>query len=1001
MRLRFAGARADALRVTGISASATVLAAALAACAGGGTTSSGRPLPGFPSSTAAPTTAPVPASKTAVSIRVVIPAPPATASNKRRSKYVSPATNSLSFAQDGALTTVVSLAAGSPNCSTGTGGTRTCTVNANATAGQNQSFTVKTFASANASGTPLSLQTVVATILPGTTNPLNVTLDGVVASLRAAFAVPSLPYEAPGSTKLTVDALDAAGDTIVGPGTYADAAGNAVKIALANGDATGSTALAQSTLAQPGAPVGFTYDGGPLATDTVTASAPGAGSARATIAFACAAPPAHEAMYVETDVTNPGYGQLSLAISGSPVPAASSVVDPPGILGAASSVDPAPLVDVAGRAYVIEGSLSSSSIPSALAEFCPQANGAAAIPYRSVVVPFPAASALDGSRDLYVLSLTTNTLSEFAPDSGTPGFAPSGAAATPPLRTITNAGTAAGGTGITTDYNGLPGLAAAAGNIYLSGYATISVFGPGKSGNASPSSSIADTSPGLVTPQSIATDTIGNVYVAYANFLDNTVSNSEELLIPLEAVAEYTPAGTLARRIAVGEDYAYRIAVDRVDNVWVSSLNVGGSVCDCSASYSVESFGPTATLHSSPTNHWIMTGTSVTGAPGFSTTVNTALVIQQIAVDPTNGNIYAADSNGFGVLVYTASGTLLGQILPSVGGLGAAYGIVFDQTGNFVVESGPYKAGGTTYGSAQLRWYPAGTGATGTTTPAPTKIVDLGSFAQPGPLAIDAAKNVYALGGGAVGGQSDSRTYTVAEFGANAGPNAAPVSTFLDRANVSVLPTLAGIALTPLGDVLVANAGSNEVYAYKAGTSGANAVPLSAYQDYAPSTYAAHALTTDAAGNLYAASFAGATITEFAAGTSKVLRSIAGPHTRLLDVTALAVDDAGNLYVGNQDGLTLDVFGPAQSGDVAPLRIAGDPLAESQDFLGFAVGPGSGAGTTASTRLSARSAMALERRTEARGRTATMVCAIMPSRCPGRIRHGGVVPLSSHRSRAN
>jgi hypothetical protein len=530
--------------------------------------------------------------------------------------------------------------------------------------GQNQSFTVKTFASSDGTGTPLSLQTIVATIVAGTTNPLNFTLNGVVSSLSAAFAVPSLPYEAPGSTTLTVNALDAAGDTIVGPGTYADASGNALTIAVTNGDTTGTTSLAQSTIVQPGAPIGFTYNGGALANDTVTASASGVASAAATIAFACEPAPSQEAFFVPATSANAGYGLLPLTVSGTSIPAPSSIVDPPGISGSAGIVNGAPIVDSGGSAYVSVPSLGS------MTEFCPQASGTAAVPYRSIITSpeLIFSSALDSARNLYAVEFAGASgveLLEYAPDSGTPGFAPNGAPTTAPTRTI-------------------------------------------------------------------------------------------------------------------------------------------------------------------------------------------------------------SDSSGANAIDY-----------------------------------------------------------------------------------------IYELGSGLYTGTVDSLTYAVAEFASNAEPNATPTSTFLDPANLAIAPTLAGIGLDPSGDVLVANAGSNEIYKYAA-----------------------------AAGNLYAASFPGASITEYASGTSTILRTISGPLTRLLDVASLAVDNAGNLYVGNQDGLTLEIFGPSQSGNVAPQQIVGNPVANVTNWMGFAIGPGNAAGASPMARSgpSLQSARALESTNAARTRELHLICATMPPRCPSNMR---------------
>jgi len=820
---------------------------------------------------------------------------------------------------------------------------------------------------------------------------MNFTLNGVVSSLSASFAVPSLPFEAPGSTTLIVNALDASGNTIVGSGSFVNASGTPVAVALTNGDSTGATALSQSSITQPGGPIGFTYNGGALASDTVTASAPGLAPAGATIAFVCSPPPPTSALFVPVTATNFGFGLLPLSISGTSPGAPSPILDPPGITGSRGVVQSGPVVDPAGHAYVASASFA------AIEQFCPQASGTAAVPYRSVVLPLAWTSAVDNARNLYVFQLGPTALSEFAPDSGSPGAPPGGAPATTPLRTISGPATEMA---ISTLFGGLPTLAVTSSNAYLSENAEILVFGAGQTGNQAPSATIADQSPGLLTPQSVAVDTTGNVYVDYAtDYLDQPAPSSFNPggVNDSGAVAEYTAAGSLIRHItpqgvlAFDEPFATypaTIAVDRSGNLWVANFIYSTGFFGAPGSdENVALYGPAATGNATPTTEFTMTGTSVTGASAAPNGYTT-LVVQQIAVDPTTGNIYACDSTGFGVLAYSSSGTLLGQILPSVGGLGAAYGIAFLPSGSFVVQSEPLTAGGTTYGAAQLQYYPSGTGTAGTTTAAPTRVVNLGGFAQPGLLAIDASGNIYELGAGALGETSDSLSYAVAEFAANASPNAAPISTFLDPANVSIGPNLGGIAVSPSGTVLVGSAGSNEVYGYAAGTSGSNAVPTTSYEDYAPSTWVAHALATDASGNLYAASFGGATITEFAAGTSTILRSIAGPHTRLLDISSLAVDPAGNLYVGNQDGLTLDVFGPSQNGDVAPQRVVGNPLANVTTWMGFGIGPGAAgvAAGSASRGPSLQAATALAASASARAREVRLICATMPARCSRSLR---------------
>ena len=959
-------------RACGIAFCALAATAAfLAGCGGGaGTSTPSQALPP-PLATATPV---APQGKATVVLSIVIPAASTSSAVTRRPRYVSPSTNSLSFAQNGSVTTVVALTSSSPDCTTGNGGVRTCTVNVNATAGQNQSFTVKTFASSNGTGTPLSVQTVVATIVPNTSNPLAFVLNGVVASLSAAFGVPSLPYGLAGNTTLTVNARDASGNIIIGPGNYAGPSGAALTITLTNADGSGATSLAHSSLTQPASADGFTYTGGPLNGDTVTASAPGVTSAAASIAFTCNPTPATSALYVDGVFTNPGYGLYPLSLAGASPPP-SNVVDPPGILGYPIAVD------TDGRAYTASGSVNSSGIPlsgAAIEEFCPQATGVAAVPYRSIVAN--GAIAVDPARHLYVLNQGgSGSLLEFAPDAGTPGFVPSTAPTTAPIRTISGSNTQIPNAGIS-------GYAATNSNFYFNAYNELLSFSSTQSGNVAPAVT-ADTAPGLLNPESVAVDKSGNVYVLYqTDYLapQPPATTYNALLITQPAIAEYTPQGVVSRVISgtntdMGD--AIGIAVDKVGNVWVSS--VVQYIGQTGFYPQIESFNATATGNAAPTTRFAMLGeTSPLGTP--------SLDLQQMAIDPTTANIYICDSAGYGVIVYNSVGNYLGQILPSAGGLGDAFGIAFNADGSFVVQSGPLANGGTTYGSAQLRFYPAGTGSTGAATPAPTKVVNLGTYANPAPIAVDASGNVYELGGenGALLSSDpaylgDSWTYTVAEFAATASGNAAPISTFYDPANMDITAlTLGGIGLDPSGDVVVGNNADNNVYLYHAGTSGSPVSPTSSFHDFAPSTYFLRAMATDPAGNVYVASFSGATITEFAAGTSTVLRTISGGHTRILHPEGIAVDSSDNVYVGNQYGTTLSIFGPTQSGDVAPQRTVGTVGPDSSDRYEFmAIGPGDPPAAAAQSIPTQRAAAAVARRAVSRHEALATISAQAAARC--------------------
>lgn len=121
--------------------------------------------------------------------------------------------------------------------------------------------------------TLLSSGASIATILGGTTNHVNVTFDPVVSSIVLTLTPGSLPPGSPGSSTVTIDALDAAGQTIVGPGTYLNSSGAALTIDLSNldtmlnGSHGHSTTLSATSITGPpaGGPtqVTLTYDGNP------------------------------------------------------------------------------------------------------------------------------------------------------------------------------------------------------------------------------------------------------------------------------------------------------------------------------------------------------------------------------------------------------------------------------------------------------------------------------------------------------------------------------------------------------------------------------------------------------------------------------------------------------------------------------------------------------------------------------------------------------------------
>jgi hypothetical protein len=235
------------------------VAVTTSACGGGGGGTAVAPH-------AAPTTAAQGVGQATFSVRV--PVKTATSSSVRAPKYVSPDTHSVSFTASG-TTTVVPLTLGGSTCPL-SGGYYTCSAQANVGAGTNVAITVSTYQSSDGSGTPLSTNTISQTVIAGQANPISVTLNGVVSSLVLNVAS-SFAIGTASSTTATVVAKDAAGDTIIGPGSLVDANNNALTISLADSDTSGATTVSGN------ATNGYTiaYNGAAIASPTLSLSATG------------------------------------------------------------------------------------------------------------------------------------------------------------------------------------------------------------------------------------------------------------------------------------------------------------------------------------------------------------------------------------------------------------------------------------------------------------------------------------------------------------------------------------------------------------------------------------------------------------------------------------------------------------------------------------------------------------------------------------------------------
>ncbi len=197
----------------------------------------------------------------------------------RRPAYVSPSTQSASV-----TVTPSGGSAGTPvvvNCTSVCSGTVSAPVGSDI-------FAAHLYSGTNGGGSLLSTGSLTQSIVANRANTVTMTFNGVVASI--AVSLPTIAPGAAGSAAVTVKALDASGNTIVGPGTYVDANGNPMTISLGDSDTSGNSSLSQSTITQPGSSVTLNYTASFDTNPTITARSSSASVATASTVVAFPAP---------------------------------------------------------------------------------------------------------------------------------------------------------------------------------------------------------------------------------------------------------------------------------------------------------------------------------------------------------------------------------------------------------------------------------------------------------------------------------------------------------------------------------------------------------------------------------------------------------------------------------------------------------------------------------------------------------------------------------------
>lgn len=160
----------------------------------------------------------------------------------------------------------VDLTATSPNCKSVTGGGTQCTVGFAASAG-NDTFKLTMFDQTGGKGNVLSTGTVAATLTSGESTSVPVVLDGVAANVSLVLGTGTLPVGSTGSTSVIVQATDADGNIIVGPGGFS----TPVTLAI-SGDKYNTLSLSSTSVTSPGQVVTLSYNGGTNVGSTIVPS---------------------------------------------------------------------------------------------------------------------------------------------------------------------------------------------------------------------------------------------------------------------------------------------------------------------------------------------------------------------------------------------------------------------------------------------------------------------------------------------------------------------------------------------------------------------------------------------------------------------------------------------------------------------------------------------------------------------------------------------------------
>ena len=827
---------------TAAALAASLLALASCSGGGGGSVQSGSPavLPAAGSSAAS-------GAQFTVSVARQTPQ-----SANRKAASVSAGIASLVISATGTAnaSTTINVAAGGPGCTT-TPTSISCTGTINLVPGT-YTFAVKEYDGPSGTGNVLGTGTVSQTLAPGALTNVALTLNGIVTTVQLALNPTTLPSGTATTATLTVMALDASGNVIVGPGVYVDANGNPLTIAVTTSGAGGITLSAAQVTSSANAALKVSYSGTALTAGTqalFNASATGIAAAKTVALTFSAAGTSAGSLYV----VNNGFLQqysadgntliAQLLSPGNPraigydgvgnlylVAGASILVYPP---GAGTSGTPlrtiggtkftncfvcygSVTVDSHGEVYNIELAAGNTTVGA----FSPTASGNVAQDKTwtiSTINDQVSAVAADTDGSVYVASVNSNCCAAYTEIDVFPSSTPSGAVS-PPRSIVLPSNT----------YTAVVALGFdAAHNMYAFDNSSNSIveIPAGTSGPYTPSTAFTD-SIGSFNEIGFAVEPNGAVDVAYQS------PQSHVDHYPAGSTGTVTPP--ILGPGVNGFTYAYGLALSPTGNLSVFDAYNSG----------IYTYGPAA----------VAAGGNPAAA-SFAAGVPFGVGNLTSAMLAPNGDLVVAGSGGPDAIdVYSAGTLALGTPVRSISSLNFGNaGAAFEDANGYLYATIVGMAG---FGGDAIARRPG----------AAAKRIPGSAKRQPAGFTVNQNQ--------------------VAVFAPGASGQALPVRTITTPA-VYITAATAG----PDGTLYIAVPGGVLVYAPAASN------PTTTIANPGTSTF--HAITVDASGWIYITD--GTTIYTIAPGTSTIHGSF--PITSPGANNALLTANASNLYVAVAAGL--------------------------------------------------------------------------------------------------